>query len=145
MAQYRKMSEWQICGTMGTKDNTTAETTVDATFRVVEAIDTLMGLNNITGNLTNNTLTIVTTEALKLHTDLFVQFEGSAKIFEFALFKDGVITQLVVNDKASENISVAPILEIPAGTHVFDVRQRSTDGGTTLTINHIGLTFLRAV
>ncbi len=140
-----KISTWQICGTMGTKDNTTAETTVDATFRVVEAIDVASGLNNIAYDNVANTLTMTTTATLsKFHVDLFVQFAGSNKIFEFAMFKDGVVTELIVNDKASENISVAPILELPAGTHVFDLRQRSTDGGTALTVNHIGLTFMRA-
>ena len=141
-----KMSQWQICGTMGTKDNVTTETTVDATFRVVEAIDISMGLNNISYDDVAKTLTFTTTATLtKFLTSMYVSFEGSAKIFEFALYKNGVVTPLVINDRASEALSVAPILELPAGTHVFDIRQRSTNGGTTLTINHIGITFVRTV
>ena len=141
-----KIEDWQICGTMGTKNNTTAETTVDATFRVVEAINISMGLNNISYDDIAKTLTFTTTATLtKLLTSMYVSFEGSTKIFEFALFNNGIETPLVVNDRAGESLSVTPILELPAGTHTFDVRQRSIDGGVNLTINHIGITFARIV
>ncbi len=73
-----QIAAWQICGTMGTKDNTTAETTVDATFRKVEAIDISAGLNNIAYDDIAKTLTLTTTATLtKLHVDFFVQFAGS--------------------------------------------------------------------
>ena len=142
-----QIATWQRAGTMGVSANTTAETTVDATFRVVEASNVAMGLTSITADLgVAKSMTLTTTATVtKIKVDFFVQFDGSAKIFEFALFKGGVATPLVVSDKASENIAVSPILELPAGTHVFDIRQRSVNGGTTLTVNHIGITFVRIV
>lgn len=137
---------WQKCGTMGVPVNEVAETTVDDTFRVVEAINMSSGLNGITYDDVAKTLTFTTTEETTLmQIHLFAQYLGSPKTYEFAIYNNGAPTLLVVSDKAVPGIGVAPILEFPAGTHVLDIRQRSSDGGTVLTINHIGLSLNRLI
>jgi len=138
--------EWQICGTMGVPVNLIPETTVDDTFRVIETINMSVALNNATYDDVEKTLTFETTkESTLMQIHLFVQYLGSPKTYEFSIYDNGEPTLLVVSDKAVPGISVAPMLEFAAGIHVLDIRQRSSDGGSTLTINHVGLSILRIV
>ena len=136
----RLFSDWMNCGTIGTTGNVVAETTVDATFRTVEAFDTSSGLNNVTADLSASTITI--TDAGIYEVAMFLKFEGSNKQFEFSLFVDGVQSQLTLGDRATGSGSIAPIMPLTAGA-VLDIRQRSTDGGTALTIYHGGISVSR--
>ena len=138
----KKMSEWMNCGTMGTADNEIAETTTDAGFRKIEAIDTSAGLNLVAYNDVEKTLTIQ--DGGKYLVNMFIKFSGSAKIFEFCVFIDGAESLIKINDRAAENTHVSPVVDLPAGA-VLDLRQRTLDGGTALTINTCGLSIARQV
>ena len=138
----KKMSEWMNCGTMCVGDNTTPETETDAGFRKVEAINCGKGLNLVTYDDVEKTLTLQ--DGGKYLVNMFIKFEGSAKIFEFAVFINGAESEIIINDRAAESTNVAPVIDIPAGA-VLDLRQRTLDGGTTLTINTAGITVTRQV
>ncbi len=133
---------WMNCGTIGVVDNAVAEPTVDATFRIVEAFDTSSGLNNTVANLAAGVKTLATQDAGIFAADVFVKFEGSNKQFQFAVFINGVESNISIADKATENMSVAPTIELPAGA-VLDLRQKTLDGGTVLTVNTAGIALQR--
>jgi hypothetical protein len=135
-----KMSEWQNCGTLGIAINTVAEPTVDATFRKISVFDESSGLNRVTVDLPNNNMTV--TDAGRYDVSMFVKFAGSNKNFEFAIFVNGIETQIKIDDKLQESTSVRAILDLPAGA-IVDMRQRSTDGGITLTVYTAGITLSR--
>ena len=138
------MKVWQSGGTIGVKENIVAEPTVDATFRVVEAINQAIGLNNATADLATGVKSLIKqNEAGDYVVDMYIRFEGSQKQFEFAVFVNGVETDIVINDKAQGSTAVAPCVSLPANA-VLDLRQRSTDGGTVLIVHYCGLTVVRA-
>ena len=126
-----KMSDWKHLGTLGVIQNVVAETTVDATFRKVEAFNTKLGENGMALDLVNNTITIAETGTYQFIGT--TKFEGSVKVFEFQLFIDGEPSGLIASDRGNGDAAVSGFLDLVAG-EVIDVRQRSSDGGTALTI-----------
>lgn len=136
----KKMSEWQNCGTVGVAINTVAEPVVDDTFRKLTVFDESSGLNNVTADLANNNMTI--TDAGTYEVSMFVKFDGSSKNFEFSIFVDDVETQIKISDRKQENTSVVAIVQLAEGA-TLDIRQRSTDGGVSLTVYAAGITLSR--
>lgn len=134
------IQDWQQCGTLGVTGNIVAETTVDATFRKIGAFDTTSGVHGLSISHTANTITVNVAGTYS-----FVgtgKFDGSNKTFEIALFINGVDVGFKMSDRASGDAALSSTLDLAAGT-VLDARQRSTDGGTALTIVSMTMTMER--
>ena len=135
-----KMSEWKHCGTMACIQNAVAETTVDATFRKIEAFNVILGVNGLDINITTNQITIA-----KTGTYQFIgttKFEGSNKNFEFQMFVNGNPSGIIASDRLSGDTVMSATPTFQAGD-IIDARQRSTDGGIALTIETMTLTLER--
>ena len=136
----KKMSEWKHCGTMACVQNVTPETTTDLTFRVIEAFNTVLGVNGLTINTTSNTITIAESGTYQFIGT--TKFDGSQKNFEFQLFINGIASGIIASDKGSGDTAISATPTFVAGD-VLDARQRTTDGGLTMTIETMTLTLER--
>jgi hypothetical protein len=126
-----KMSDWKHLGTLACIQNVTGETTVDATFRKIEAFNTKLGENGLSLDLVANTITIAADGTYQFIGT--TKFLGSVKTFEFQLFKNGIASGIIASDRTSGDAAVSGFVDLVAGD-VLDARQRSSDGGTSLTI-----------
>ncbi len=135
-----KIEEWMSCGAMYTHANVESETTVDDTFRVIEAFDSLLGVHNLDMDIGTNTVSPVITGTFDISCSL--DFEGSKKQFEIYVFKNNVQTVVGTIDKGTGTLSFAYTVDVVAGD-TFDIRQRSTNGGVALTISDATFKFVR--
>jgi len=136
----KKMSEWKHCGTMACIQNTTAEDTVDATFRVIEVFNSILGVNGLTIDTDANTITIAESGTYQFIGT--TKFDGSNKNFEFQMFINGNPSGIIAADRGSGDTAMSATPTFTSGD-VIDARQRSTDGGTALTIETMTLTIER--
>ena len=118
-------------------DNATAETTVDATARVIAAWDTVTPVADCTASGS-----VVTVGADGGDYAVFASgvFNGSiAKKYRIAVYIGGVESDLVAEIKIGaaatdpSSVSLSGIVTL-AGAAVIDLRQSATDGGTALTM-----------
>jgi len=136
------MEAYKDFGTMSVVDNSTAETTVDSTFRKIANFTASGAVNKMTVNTTENEITIATKG-----TYLFIgnaKFDGSSKTFELAIFKNDVDTGLGMVDRADGTSGGSTTIALEAND-VIDARQKSTDGGTALTIVSMSITLVRLI
>lgn len=134
------IQDWQHCGTLGVTLNSTPETTVDATFRKIEAFTVASGVHGLGVSTVDNNITINATGTYQLITTS--KFDGSNKNFEISIFKNGVDVGFTVTDRASGDSALSVTVDLVDGD-ILDARQRSTDGGTALTINSMTITLER--
>ena len=136
------LASWMNCGTIGVAENVVAETTVDATFRIVEAVNQSIGLVNTTADLAPGVKSLTIQDAGNYAINMYTRFEGSNKEFEFSVFVNGIESAIKIKDKFSGSTAVAPTVPLPAGA-VLDLRQRSVDGGTALLVHYCGISINR--
>ena len=134
------IGDWMQCGTLGVTLNTTPETTVDSTFRIIEAFSAVVGVHGLSMSHEDNNITINTSGTYQIVSTS--KFDGSNKTFEISLFKNGVDGGFTVSDRANGDSALSATLELVAGD-VIDARQRSTDGGIALTITSMTITLER--
>ena len=136
------MQQYKDFGTMSIVANTTAELIVDATFNKIINFTGAGEVNKMTVDTTNNEITIATTG-----TYLFIgnaKFNGGAKTFTLEIFINGVDTGLGMTDRADGTAGGSTTLSLTAGD-VIDARQKALDGGTSLTITQMSITFERLI
>ena len=119
------------CGTLGVTNNAIAETTVDNTFRKITAFNMAVGVHGLSVNATDDNVTIAADGTYQLV--MTAKYDGSNKTFEISIFKNGIDVGFTVSDRAGGDSALSATVELEDGD-VLDARQRSTDGGTTLTI-----------
>ena len=138
-----QIATWNNYGGLYVEDGSTAETTVDATPRIVEAFTTAMSTGSeATSSTTAGTVTI--TDAGDYRVDTQFSFSGSlSKTYEVEVYVDGVGTgikceRLLGTGGDVGSASVSGIVSLTAG-QVVSLYQSSTDGGTTITISNAQL------
>ncbi len=136
-----QMTEWQQCATLLAHHNTTPETTVDDTFRVIEVFDTVSGVLNIIPSIEDGTITIPKPGTYSISVQMV--YEGNNKNFEMYIFKDGVQTQLGSEDRGGGDIGFNINVHFPEENTVIDIRQRSTNGGDSLVIDNAAISVRR--
>ncbi len=134
------MTSWSRSGTLLVANNAVAETTVGATFNKIEAFDTESGVNNLTVSTANNNITVDVDGMFILY--LGALFESSNKVFEIFIFLNGVETTIGFEDKGDGEGNGMVTVSLSAGD-IIDMRQRSTDGGTALTVVSANITLAR--
>lgn len=135
-----KMSAYKALGCMGTCGNITAEPTVDNTYRKITAIDTVAAERNCTVSIESNNIAGLPVGDYSV--DMSIHAEGSQRIFEYRVFVNDTETLLTHSDKGEGHTTLQGALWLPENATV-DVRQRSLDGGTALTINSMSLRLVR--
>ena len=120
--------------------NVTAEPTVDATFRVIEAFNATLGQNGLVIDTAANTITIAESGTYQFIGT--TKFDGSNKNFEFQMFINGEPSGIIASDRGSGDTAMSATPTFVAGD-VLDARQRSIDGGIALTIETMTLTIER--
>lgn len=136
----RSYKDFKNCASMMNTSNAVAETTVGATYNKVTAFNAVSLQNVAVASTVDNTITIKDGGIYRF--DFDTKSDGLAKTFVYAIFVNGVESVLNFTDNAVGHASGNGLLELPAGA-VIDVRQKSTDLGTSLTIKQIYLTVER--
>jgi hypothetical protein len=135
-----KFSDYKAIGCIGTCNNTTPEPVVDGTFRKVAAFDTITIARNCSASTDDNEFTGLPVGDYAI--DMTVRADGSNKIFVFAVFVNDTETLLAPSDKGEGHITMTAGMWLPANAKI-DLRQKSTDGGTALTIHSMSLRLIR--
>jgi hypothetical protein len=136
----KKNELWKAIACMGTCANTTAEPTVDDTFRKVTAFDLVSASRNCSASVDDNEIKRLPVGDYTV--DLSLRAEGSNKIFVYALFVNGIETILQPSDKGEGHVTMTGAVWLPENATV-DLRQKSTDGGIALTVSSVSLRLIR--
>lgn len=142
-----KISEWQNYGGLSVADNTTAETTTDATARKLAAWDTTMPTSaQATSSTSTNDVSV--SDAGDYLINAQISFSGSlSKQFEIEIYKEGIATGLKLDRKLGTggdvgSASVCGILTLAANDSIA-LYHKSTDGGSSFTMANGQLTVTR--
>jgi len=142
-------NDWNNYGGLYVEDNSTAETTTDATPRKIGAFTTVMpSSSSCTPSATTNDITV--TDAGDYVIEGTLSFSGTlSKTFEVEIYKDTTASGIKLQRKLGTggdvgSASVKGIVTLTAGQAV-SLYHSSTDGGTaftlvngSLTVNKIG-------
>ena len=128
------------CGTLGVNLNTTAEPTVDDTFRKITAFDTSVGVHGLSVSAVDDNMTIATDGTY--HIIMTSKYDGSNKNFEISIFKNNTNVGFTVSGRSGGDSALSATVELEAGD-IIDARQRSTDGGVALTVTSMTISIQR--
>ncbi len=136
----RGFKNFKNCASMINTSNAVAETTVGATYNKVTAFNAVSLQNEAVASTVDNTITIKDAGIYRI--DFDTKASGLAKTFVYAIFVNGAESVLNFTDNAEGHASGNGLIELPKDA-VIDVRQKSTDLGTSLTVKQVYLTVER--